>query len=136
MKGGRSAFCIGRSGWEWLPDMDLNHDKQIQSLLCYRYTIGQTNATKLGVSAPESRRLSPNHGISGLLDCWISGLASAVRFPVNALVHQQVRWATWLDRHIGQRSAIPLCNPGNAVHNVTGLFINPLIHLFTHPIRS
>jgi hypothetical protein len=21
--------------------MDLNHDKQIQSLLCYRYTIGQ-----------------------------------------------------------------------------------------------
>ena len=28
----------------WLPDMDLNHDKQIQSLLCYRYTIGQTDA--------------------------------------------------------------------------------------------
>jgi hypothetical protein len=26
----------------WLPDMDLNHDKQIQSLLCYRYTIGQS----------------------------------------------------------------------------------------------
>ena len=26
---------------EWLPDVDLNHDKQIQSLLCYRYTIGQ-----------------------------------------------------------------------------------------------
>ena len=25
----------------WLPDMDLNHDKQIQSLLCYRYTIRQ-----------------------------------------------------------------------------------------------
>lgn len=22
----------------WLPTMDLNHDKQIQSLLCYRYT--------------------------------------------------------------------------------------------------
>ncbi len=22
--------------------MDLNHDKQIQSLLCYRYTIGQS----------------------------------------------------------------------------------------------
>ena len=30
---------------EWLPDMDLNHDKQIQSLLCYRYTIGQTDAS-------------------------------------------------------------------------------------------
>ena len=29
---------------EWLPDMDLNHDKQIQSLLCYRYTIGQIYA--------------------------------------------------------------------------------------------
>ncbi len=28
----------------WLPDMDLNHDKQIQSLLCYRYTIGQIGA--------------------------------------------------------------------------------------------
>ena len=27
----------------WLPDMDLNHDKQIQSLLCYRYTIGQSD---------------------------------------------------------------------------------------------
>ncbi len=25
---------------KWLPDVDLNHDKQIQSLLCYRYTIG------------------------------------------------------------------------------------------------
>src|SRR2546429_2708262 len=30
--------------WNWLPDMDLNHDKQIQSLLCYRYTIGQAGA--------------------------------------------------------------------------------------------
>ena len=30
----------------WLPDMDLNHDKQIQSLLCYRYTIGQAGASK------------------------------------------------------------------------------------------
>ncbi len=30
---------------EWLPDMDLNHDKQIQSLLCYRYTIGQAETT-------------------------------------------------------------------------------------------
>ena len=29
----------------WLPDMDLNHDKQIQSLLCYRYTIGQCAGT-------------------------------------------------------------------------------------------
>ena len=33
---------------DWLPDMDLNHDKQIQSLLCYRYTIGQTNIRRIG----------------------------------------------------------------------------------------
>ena len=32
---------------KWLPDMDLNHDKQIQSLLCYRYTIGQSGGNKL-----------------------------------------------------------------------------------------
>ena len=31
---------------KWLPDMDLNHDKQIQSLLCYRYTIGQCGAPR------------------------------------------------------------------------------------------
>ena len=30
----------------WLPDLDLNQDKQIQSLLCYRYTIGQTEASE------------------------------------------------------------------------------------------
>ena len=35
----------GRRG-EWLPDLDLNQDKQIQSLLCYRYTIGQTVRSK------------------------------------------------------------------------------------------
>jgi hypothetical protein len=40
---------------KWLPDMDLNHDKQIQSLLCYRYTIGQAGArTNLGNSWKES----------------------------------------------------------------------------------
>ena len=32
---------------EWLPDMDSNHDKQIQRLLCYHYTIGQPEP-KLG----------------------------------------------------------------------------------------
>lgn len=41
---------------DWLPDMDLNHDKQIQSLLCYRYTIGQTDAShRLDISLSESR---------------------------------------------------------------------------------
>ena len=33
--------CLANPAGGWLPDMDLNHDKQIQSLLCYRYTIGQ-----------------------------------------------------------------------------------------------
>ena len=47
-----SAFRSPHSKLEgWLPDMDLNHDKQIQSLLCYRYTIGQAGAgTRLGIS--------------------------------------------------------------------------------------
>ena len=40
---------------KWLPDMDLNHDKQIQSLLCYRYTIGQTSSFKVEVLTHESR---------------------------------------------------------------------------------
>jgi hypothetical protein len=40
---------------KWLPDMDLNHDKQIQSLLCYRYTIGQGNVVKLEHLRKESR---------------------------------------------------------------------------------
>ena len=41
-----SAFSLQPSTFaEWLPDMDLNHDKQIQSLLCYRYTIGQAGAS-------------------------------------------------------------------------------------------
>ncbi len=41
----------------WLPDMDLNHDKQIQSLLCYRYTIGQAGASdRLNAFAAQSSR--------------------------------------------------------------------------------
>ena len=39
-----SAFRVVSSGLKWLPDMDLNHDKVIQSHLCYRYTIGQVGA--------------------------------------------------------------------------------------------
>jgi hypothetical protein len=50
---------------EWLPDMDLNHDKQIQSLLCYRYTIGQAGAFgRLTASRQESRFVES-------LDRWI-----------------------------------------------------------------
>jgi hypothetical protein len=49
-------------GGEWLPDMDLNHDKQIQSLLCYRYTIGQTIGVKVGFSGLESRMVAEGPG--------------------------------------------------------------------------
>ena len=41
----------------WLPDMDLNHDKQNQSLLCYHYTIGQAGVWKnVGILSTESSR--------------------------------------------------------------------------------
>ncbi len=41
---------------KWLPDMDLNHDKQIQSLLCYRYTIGQIGTNRLPKPLRQSSR--------------------------------------------------------------------------------
>lgn len=44
-----------RTKVRWLPDMDLNHDKQIQSLLCYRYTIGQMSLYRLRLAPGESR---------------------------------------------------------------------------------
>jgi hypothetical protein len=43
---GRHYCEMGNFSRKWLPDMDLNHDKQIQSLLCYRYTIGQAEAVE------------------------------------------------------------------------------------------
>ena len=43
--------------------MDLNHDKQIQSLLCYRYTIGQTIAFKVELCRRESSLTSYAAGI-------------------------------------------------------------------------
>ena len=49
-------FILPSSLGEWLPDMDLNHDKVIQSHLCYRYTIGQTDVWhSLDISLSESR---------------------------------------------------------------------------------
>ena len=48
----------------WLPDMDLNHDKQIQSLLCYRYTIGQTSGYKVEISRRESRFVNGFTGVT------------------------------------------------------------------------
>ena len=57
---------------QWLPDMDLNHDKQIQSLLCYRYTIGQTRACKVEFPSNESRTLQ-----SGSARGWIRDAVAA-----------------------------------------------------------
>jgi hypothetical protein len=57
MKSLDSALRTPHSAFgDWLPDMDLNHDKQIQSLLCYRYTIGQTSVGKVERWRMESRR--------------------------------------------------------------------------------
>jgi hypothetical protein len=52
-----SALRNRNSAIEWLPDVDLNHDKQIQSLLCYRYTIGQDGTVKLNGLRNESRNV-------------------------------------------------------------------------------
>src|SRR5882724_6857952 len=51
-----SGRDCGEMKMNWLPDMDLNHDKQIQSLLCYRYTIGQAGGSKVSIGTAESRR--------------------------------------------------------------------------------
>jgi hypothetical protein len=58
MRALHSEFRTPRStNGGWLPDMDLNHDKQIQSLLCYRYTIGQAGAEgNLEILGKESSR--------------------------------------------------------------------------------
>ena len=63
---------------KWLPDMDLNHDKQIQSLLCYRYTIGQGNVVKLKHFRTESR----NCGLR--IDCGELSRAADRGFSGNA----------------------------------------------------
>ena len=53
----------------WLPDMDLNHDKQIQSLLCYRYTIGQVGVMgKLEAFTGQSSRQSG----AGFQPAWLA----------------------------------------------------------------
>lgn len=49
------TYTRGKSEGKWLPDMDLNHDKQIQSLLCYRYTIGQDGSDRVKPWTGESR---------------------------------------------------------------------------------
>ena len=41
-----AAVCLAvelQVVWDWLSDMDSNHDKSLQRALCYRYTIGQAD---------------------------------------------------------------------------------------------
>ena len=61
MKSSSAFFILPSSLACWLPDMDLNHDKVIQSHLCYRYTIGQAGASaKLeGLNVQSSHAFSP-----------------------------------------------------------------------------
>ena len=74
----------------WLPDMDLNHDKQIQSLLCYRYTIGQTGASKVEGWARESRLTQ--------MDEWVGSNGKTVK-TVNPIF---ARSATPLKRGVNE----------------------------------
>jgi hypothetical protein len=90
-------------GEVWLPDMDLNHDKQIQSLLCYRYTIGQYG-----------RRKSNRFG-SSVKPHWVFhagvGTRGPLLFPPGFGVRWQSEAATPLFRtHTGleQKAVSPL----------------------------
>lgn len=62
----------------WLPDMDLNHDKQIQSLLCYRYTIGQAGALDSlnALSGQSSRQTEVPKGRKSIVHGFKRGLIS------------------------------------------------------------
>ncbi len=63
----------------WLPSMDLNHDKQIQSLLCYRYTTRQARRlAKLGNSMDKSSILRRSMELA-LLAAGLVSLAGCVR---------------------------------------------------------
>jgi hypothetical protein len=105
MKSLDSAIRILHSAFEgWLPDMDLNHDKQIQSLLCYRYTIGQTSIGKVGFWRLESSRAfklqtpnlklqrvsksqAPNRAAESLLKFGVWGFSGAWSLELGALSH-------------------------------------------------
>jgi hypothetical protein len=70
MKGFHPAFENAQTTSKvWLPDMDLNHDKQIQSLLCYRYTIGQTGRDKVAAPGTESRLDRASKRLSRARNC-------------------------------------------------------------------
>ena len=89
MKLMNSALRMPSSALEgWLPDMDLNHDKQIQSLLCYRYTIGQTGTSKVEPSPAESR---------------IERASQSAQEPLQRIAGTLTRWFNPIVRYIRQR---------------------------------
>ena len=99
---------------EWLPDMDLNHDKQIQSLLCYRYTIGQAGASSrlknfmsessCQTGVPEGRE-KVAHGFNRGLSV---GLVSS---PVGTKESAQVKFLSPLRGLAGFKLQIPQLTP-------------------------
>jgi hypothetical protein len=130
MKMLRSTFLKPHSlVGSWLPDMDLNHDKQIQSLLCYRYTIGQTNVTKLGVSSAESR-LQTNKWMVPPSDTAPVAQTSLYRgFPIRKrhLVQGPADWKSAIQQVGNLRyGAVSDCVQRMAA-------INPLIQQSTNP---
>jgi hypothetical protein len=95
---------------KWLPDMDLNHDKQIQSLLCYRYTIGQDEASGklknfMGESSCQSEVPQGQKTIARSFNC-----GSAIAFessPVGAKENVQIKFPSPLRGLAGFGSQIP-----------------------------
>ena len=89
------ASAVKRMG-SWLPDMDLNHDKQIQSLLCYRYTIGQS-------------------GVLGKLDSFNSQSSSQTRSDMGGSQFLSVAFSQSRRDYITQprvaRNALPWVDP-------------------------
>jgi hypothetical protein len=79
----KSLGTVNERDMNWLPDMDLNHDKQIQSLLCYRYTIGQMSGVKLKRAQVLSQGLSRGMNVLGRetkLFVWQVGSPASLRF--------------------------------------------------------
>ena len=73
-----SVQLLHQSGRSWFPRLDSNQDKQIQSLLCYRYTTWEYNRSL----APPRRLALPNTGLtSRRLDSLPSVVWRAVEVP-------------------------------------------------------
>ena len=80
-----------RIGLGWLPNMDLNHDKQIQSLLCYRYTIRHSKPAQIirfqnpvKPAQCDRGRLGTGYWVLGIADCLKSPVPSS-QYPVPSL---------------------------------------------------